>query len=175
LEAEEHARQNAFKNRMDQLHQFAESYEAKVGSQIKAQAASNNERILKALAEEERAAEEKERLKVEKRKEASRRDADYNLQMMEQKKLQKEREKMESLEIRLKVEREVKEAKRRDMEQEDIKKYKLLEAKKDLDRQMLVRLENKKKDKATYSVDADRENQVIFMILYLSLISKTIS
>ncbi len=145
---------------MDQLQQFASSYEAKVGNQIKAQMASDNEQILKSLADKEREDELKERLKVEKRREASRRDADFNKTMMEQKKLEKEREKMESLEIRLRIEKEAKDAKRREAAIEEEKKQKLLEAKKDLDRQMLVRLENKRRDKATFSEDADRENQV---------------
>jgi zinc finger CCCH domain-containing protein 13 len=165
LEAEERARSNAFKERMQKSTAISTNYERATGTQLKQKTAESNAQILRAMADKDRLDEEKERKKVEGRKNESRRDADYNLKMMDAKKRLAEKEKLESLEIRLRLEKDAQDAKRQELEVAEQRKQRLLADKEILDQQMLSRLENKRRDKATFSDDDDRKNKVTVKVL----------
>lgn len=161
LEAEERARANALKSRMDQLQAFSSSYEKKVGMQLQQQTKNEQEKTMRSLEEKERQDAERDRLKEERRKQQVKYDQDYNIRMMEEKRLIKEREKLQGLELRLRIEQDARDAKRKEEEIAEERRRKLELAKVDLDHQMITRLENKRKDKKGYVDDDEAKKQEI--------------
>jgi hypothetical protein len=136
LEREEIARANAFQARMDSLHNIANNYESRVGAKLKQDLADNERATQNALEAKELRDAERERVKVETRKQQSLASAEYNIAMMEKKRAAKDKERMESLERRLRLEADIVEAKQKEREVAEARRNKMLEMKRNLDSQV---------------------------------------
>lgn len=162
LEAEERARNEAFKSRMDTLHRFASSYANGVGQQIQEQRTLEEQKTMEALRKKEEQDAERERLKIERRKQQAFQATQWNLTMVEQKRKQQQDERIKSIELRQHMEMEALEQRLKEKETKEFKRLQAIELKHKLDDQLEVRLENRRKERVGCSdVEMHLNNQII--------------
>lgn len=121
---------------MNALATFANNYETRVGSKLQSQKEENDRLITASLVEQDRISAEKERIKLEERKLKLKQSTEYNIAMIEQKRLAKEAEKLDALDRRKLLEMELIQQKRREREAAEEKRIRMIELKQNLDEQV---------------------------------------
>ena len=160
LEAEEQARTAAFRSRMDHLNKIAKGYESKVGTVLQQQKEQEEALVMQQLEARDRKQEERERREKEMRMSKARYDLDFNKKMMEMKQKEKEQDRVAAIELRKRLEQEAQEAQRRERQEAEQRRMKHTTIKIDLDQQMALVHENKRREKAGLSESEMNINKV---------------
>lgn len=160
LEAEEQARAAAFRSRMDHLNKIAKGYESKVGTVLQQQKEQEEALVMQQLEARDRMQEERERREKEMRMSKARYDLDFNKKMMEMKQKEKEQDRLAAIELRKRLEQEAQEAQRRERQEAEQRRMKHTTIKVDLDQQVALVQENKRREKAGLSESEMHINKV---------------
>lgn len=164
LEAEERARANAFQSRMDAMQHFTSSYQSSVGTRLAQQKLEDERLLVQKQAEKDRADLAKEQAKQDARRKRMQASMEENIAMIENKQRVKETERMQALEMRLRLEKEAADARNKQRESEEALRLKRQEMKLDLDAQLRNTRDRKRKEKEDmYSMGAS--NQEVLKVL----------
>lgn len=136
LEREELARQRAFQDRVDALAKFSNMHESSVASKVQRQNEDNDRKVAEGLAEAERQREQRDKRDFEQRRLAMKKSMEYNVSMIEHQRKLKEDEKLDAIERRRKMEQDLLESKRKEREQKEEHRIKMIELKHNLDLQI---------------------------------------
>lgn len=170
LEEEERARQNAFKTRMSKLENLSRGYADGVGQQLEQKKQQEERNTYEALIQKEKQDMERERNKIENRRQNELKNAEYNIRLMEEKRKQKEKERFDALETRQRIERELLESKLQEKAEKEKKKIQFIELKKNLDVQVQLSKQNKLKEKNYYNDSDSLLNPVSFVVFFSFLL-----
>lgn len=160
LEAEEQARTAAFRSRMDHLNKIAKGYESKVGTVLQQQKEQEEALVMQQLEARDRKQEERERREKEMRMSKARYDLEFNKKMMEMKQKEKEQDRLAAIELRKRLEEEAQDAQRRARQEAEQRRMKHTTIKVDLDQQVALVHENKRREKAGLSESEMNINKV---------------
>ncbi len=148
LDREEAARNNAFKARVDQLSKFSNKYENEVGQKKREDESRTIAKTNQELEQKDRVTEQSEKLKLDIRKRDTMRNFEYNLNMMEEKRRQKDKSRMEALEARLRMQDSQRVAEDQERKESQEKRMRRLEIKLKLDEQVQQKQQFKTSDVA---------------------------
>jgi hypothetical protein len=154
LTREEEARQKGFQARMDALASFSKSYENRVGRTQQQQKAENDKIIAADLEESDRKRAERERTDLERRRQHSLQNTEYNIMMMEKKKKAQEDERLEAISRRQQLEQEAAEQRRKDREGAERRRVQQMDLRGMLDQQVAQRQHGERNAAALTGIEA---------------------
>ena len=125
------------------MNKISSRFDSQVGQQRRDEATKTEARTMADLERKDRERAEAEAMKVEVRRRDAKRNFDYNTVMIEEKKRQKERERMDALETRLRLQEDLRLAEAKEKQKTIERKLQGRELKYQLDDQVRVHQANK--------------------------------
>ena len=151
---EEEDRNRQFQARLDTLATFSKSYENRIEKRLIQQKEDEEKIILQNLKDSDYKKAERERLDNEKRKKISLENNKYNINMIEKKKNDKEKERIDAIIRRQNIEKDAILMKMKEKEESEKKRLQMLELKHMLDDQVALRHRDEKDHMVLSSVEA---------------------